>query len=203
MGKWDELADDARLERTVSALKANGMDALVVDSGEQAKGKVLEIIPEGAEVMTMTSVTLDATGIADEINNSGRFDSVRKRLASMDRGKQWREMQKLGAAQEYAIGSVHAVTEDGKVIIASATGSQLPAYAYGSGKVVWVVGAQKIVKDMDEGMRRIEEYVLPLEDARARKAYGMGSGINKVLTVGKEFSPGRIKIILVREKLGF
>lgn len=121
----------------------------------------------------------------------------------MDRKTQGSLMQKMGAGPDWAIGSVHAVTEDGHVLIASATGSQLPAYAYGSSHVVWVVGAQKIVRDSDEGMRRIYEHCLPLEDARARKVYGIGSGVNKVLTINKEVQAGRITMVIVKEKLGF
>lgn len=203
MGAWDELADESSVERTVSALNANGIEAIVVENGAEAKRKVLEILPEGAEVMNMTSVTLDTIGVSDEITKSGKFDSVRNKLMSMDKNEQGAEMRRLGAAPDWTVGSAHAVTEDGRIIVASATGSQLPAYVYGAGKVVWVAGTQKIVKNVDEGIRRINEYVFPLEDARSRKAYGMGSGVNKLLVVNKEISPGRIKIILVKEKLGF
>ncbi len=99
---------------------------------------------------------------------------------------------------------MHAVTEDGKVLIASNSGSQLPAYAYGSGHVIWVVGAQKIVKNLDEGIKRIYEHSLPLESERARKAYGVpGSAVNKLLIINKEIIPGRITMILTKEKLGF
>ena len=121
----------------------------------------------------------------------------------MDQKIQGAEMKKLGAAPEWAIGSVHAVTEDGKVVVASATGSQLPAYAYGSLHVLWIVGAQKIVKDMNEATKRVYEYVLPLESERAMKAYGMGSNVNKELIFNKEVTPGRITMIIVKEKIGF
>ncbi len=203
MEKWENLADEQSLQKTVAALKGSGIEAVVVKDGAEAKRKVLELVPVGAEVMTMTSVTLDTIGVAQEINESGKYDSVKKKLMSMDRATQGREMQKLGAAPEWALGSVHAVTEDGKVIVASATGSQLPAYAYGAGKIIWVVGAQKIVKSQEEGMKRIVEHTFPLENARAQKVYGMGSNISKVLIISKEFAPGRITMILVKEKLGF
>ena len=153
--------------------------------------------------MTMTSVTLEMIGISKEIEESGRFNSIKKKLLSMDRKTHGREMQKLGAAPEYAIGSVHAVTEDGEILIASNSGSQLPAHSYGSDKVIFVVGAQKIVKNIDEGMKRIYEHSFPLEDERAMKAYGMHSGVNKILIINKEFQPARIKVIFVKEKIGF
>jgi L-lactate utilization protein LutB len=204
MKKWDELAEKPVIEKVVTALAANGITAVVVDSGEQAREKVLELVPEGVEVMTMTSETLDSIGIPEIINESGKYDSVRKKLMAMNRETQGREMQKLGAAPDYAIGSVHAVTTDGKAIIVSNTGSQLPAYAYGSAHVIWVVGAQKIVKDIDEAMERIYEYVLPLESKRVQKAYGMPhSNVSKKLVVSRENVEGRIQMIIVREVLGF
>ncbi|MBI4054116.1 MAG: LUD domain-containing protein [Candidatus Doudnabacteria bacterium] len=201
--KFGQLASDQTIEKTIAALAANGVKAEVAENGEAAKQKVLKLIPAGAEVMDMTSVTIGTVSIVKEILESGRYNSVRNKLNKMDRKTQSAEMQKLGAAPDWAVGSVHAVTEGGSVVIASATGSQLPAYAYGATHVVWVVGAQKLVKNLDEAMKRLYEYTLPLEDERARKAYGMGSGVNKVLIVNKEVSPGRISMIIVKERLGF
>ena len=202
---WDTVANEESLNKTVEALNANGVTAIVVESGEDAKAKVLELIPEGVEVMTMTSKTLEAIGVDTVINESGKYDAVMPKLYSMNRQTDGIAMQKLGSAPEYAIGSVHAVTEDGKVVVASGTGSQLPAYAYGSAHVVWVVGAQKIVKNLDDAMTRIYEYVLPLESERANKAYNIttGSYVSKVLIFNKEITPSRITMILVKEKLGF
>ncbi len=203
MNQWMQLANESKIERTVSALKANGIDALVAENGDEAKRKILELLPAGAEVMDMTSTTLDTIGISKEIQDSGKFNSVRKKLFSMDRKTQSSEMRKIGSAPDWAIGSVHAVTEDGNVLIASASGSQLPAYAFGAAHVIWVVGIQKIVKNIEEGMKRIYEYSLPLESERARKAYGVpGSSVNKLLITNKEM-PGRITLIFVKENLGF
>ena len=203
MTEWSKLAEDEAVEKTAKALQENGIEVFVVNNKEEAKKKVFEILPENAEVMTMSSVTINDTGIADEIENFGKYNSVRRKLFSMDKNAQKSDMKKLGAAPEWTIGSVHAVTEDGKIVVASATGSQLPAYAYGSSKVIFVVGTQKIVKNIDDAFKRIEEYTFPLEDARARKAYGVGSGINKLLIINKEVMPDRIKLIFVKEKLGF
>lgn len=203
MKTWDTLADEATIQETVAALDANGIEAMVVESGEAARQKVLGLIPAGAQVMNMTSVTLETIGLAKEIVESGRYDAVRNRFAALDPDKDYLERQRLGAAPEWAVGSVHAVTQDGKVVIASNTGSQLPAYAYGASSVIWVAGAQKIVKDIDEAFSRIYEYVLPLEDKRAQAAYGMGSNVSKLLVVNKEIQKGRLTLIIVKEKLGF
>jgi hypothetical protein len=204
MTQWNSVPTDAVIERTVAALRTHNIEAIVVENGEEAKKKALELMPKHAEVMDMTSVTLASLGIAKHIQESGHYDSVKKKLADMDRKTHGKEMQKHGAAPEWAIGSVHAVTEDGDVIIASNTGSQLPAYAYGSSHVLWIVGAQKIVKNVDEGMKRIYEHTLPLESERARKAYGVeGSFVSKVLIFHREPQPGRITMIIVKEAIGF
>ncbi len=205
MTSWNKLANAQAIQNAIQALQKNGIEVLTVDSGEKAKEKVLELIPQGSEVMTMTSVTLDTIGLSEEINKqNGKFNPVRDRLYAMDRKIQAQEMNRLGAAPQFAIGSAHAITQDGHVLIASNTGSQLPAYAYAALHVIWVVGVQKIVKNTDEGMRRIYEYSLPLESERARRAYGVpGSAVNKILIINKETAERRITVILVKEKLGF
>lgn len=201
---WNQLANKEEVKKTIAALQANGMDTVFVESREEAREKAFSLIPKDKEILTMTSVTLDTLGITKEIDETDKYDSIRQKLNAMDRETQNLEMQKLGAAPEYTIGSVHAVTQDGHVLIASNTGSQLPAYVYGSAHVIWVVGAQKIVKNTEEGMKRIYEYVLPLEADRAHKAYGVpGSNVSKLLIINKEVSPGRLTLILVNQPLGF
>lgn len=196
-----EVSQD-RLEKVATALRANGMEVLVVNSGVDAKETVNQLIPKGAEVMTMTSVTLDETGISDLINKSGEYKANREVLWSQDATLD--EKKRAGNLADWTVGSVHAITEQGQVLIASNSGSQLPAYAYSSDHVVWVVGVQKIVKDLEEGMKRIYEYVLPLESERAKKAYGVaGSNVSKLLLFNKEPRAGRITIILVKQSLGY
>lgn len=203
MGKWDQIVTEQSIKKAVASLAKNGIEAFVVENGVDAKKKVLEIIPKGAEVMTMSSVTLETIGVTHEINESGDYAAVKPKLMAMDRETQGLDMQKLSAAPEWAVGSVHAVTEDGKVLIASNTGSQLAGYVYGSMHVIWVVGAQKIVKNLEEGMKRVYDYVLPLESQRLKKAYGVQSNVSKFLVVNKEVNPDRIKMIIVKEPLGF
>lgn len=204
MGNWENLASEESIQKVVASLKNEGVDSIVLEKGPDAYQKVIELIPKGAEVMTMSSQTLEATGIAKEINESGSYDSVKAKLMKMDRLTQGREMQKLGAAPDWAVGSVHAVSEDGHIFIASNTGSQIAPYAYSAEHVVWVVGTQKIVKDFDEGRKRVYEYSLPRESERQREnGNPNGSNVSKLLIVNKEFRPGRITMILVKEKLGF
>ena len=203
MTDWNELVDEETLRNTVKALGQNGIEAVVAENGEEAKRLALGFIPEGSEVMTMSSVTLDTIGLTSQINESGKYNSIRKRLMTLDVKTQWAERQKLGAAPDYVVGSVQAVTTDGKVIIVSNSGSQLPAYASGATHVVWVVGTNKIVPDLDTGLKRIYEHTLPLENERALKVYGVSSNVSKILIINKETKPKRITIILVKEKLGF
>jgi uncharacterized protein YgbK (DUF1537 family) len=123
---WQELADHAALDETVQALKTNGFTVIVADSADEAKRQVLELVPEGAQVFTAISATLEKTGIAHAINESGRYDSVRKKMAALNRQTQFLEMRRLGATPEFVLGSVHAVTRQGHALVASFGGSQLP-----------------------------------------------------------------------------
>lgn len=203
--KWNTLANKESLNKTIAALKEVNIDAIVVNSGEDAKKKVLELLPKNAEVMVARSTTLDMIGISQVIDESGDYDSVRNKLNKLNPKTQSQERQKLGAAPEWVLGSIHAVTVEGKVLIASATGSQLSAYVFGSPHVIWVVGTQKIVKNLDDGMKRINEYILPLESKRVNKQFNIttGSFVGKLLILNKETVPQRIRIIFVKEVLGF
>jgi len=195
------LASDEQVARAAKTLEANNIHTIVVENGEQAKTELWKLIPAGAEVFTNTSRTLDAMGVPQEVDQ--RYDSVRVKLAKMNRETQNREMIKMGAVPQYIIGSVHAVTEDGVVVVASNTGSQLAPYAASAEHVIWVVGTQKIVPNLEEGLKRVREYTYPLEDERALQTYGMNSFISKWLIVNREVMPGRTTMILVKEKLGF
>jgi LUD domain len=197
------LASDKQIDAAASALERNGMASFVVDSGEDARNSVRSILPIGAEVFNNTSRTLEALGIAEDIERSGLYQPLRPRLYQMDREMQGRELRQLAAAPDFVIGSVHAVTEEGSLLIASASGSQLGPLVSGAGHVIFVIGGQKIVPDVGAGLRRIQDYCFPLEDRRAREAYGVPSGVNNVLIINRSISPGRISALLVRESLGF
>jgi len=201
--KYGKLANNKIVEKTADALKKKGVNVFITENSQEAKEKVKELLPENAEIMNMTSTTLQQSGIEKEIMESGRYQSVKRKLEAMAKNGNEKEKRALGAIPEWTIGSIHALTQDGQFVIASATGSQLPAYAFGAKNVVWVISTKKIVKDLGGALKRIYEYSLPLEDARARKAYGIGSAVNKILIMNKEFQPKRITAILVKEDLGF
>ena len=192
-----------RLERTAAALTAHGFAVEVLDDAAAARERVKDLIPEGASVLTGASETLRLSGIDEDINASGRYASVRAYGMTLDRAKDADEIRRLIASPDVAIGSVNAVAETGALVIASASGSQLPGYAGGAAHAIWVVGAQKVVPDLDTALRRIEEYVLPLESARVQVVYGGPSAVNRVLILHAEPHPGRGTVLLLREAIGF
>ncbi len=201
--EFAKLATAQRIDKTANALEANGIQTLIAETAEDAKRLFFELVPEGAEVFLGSSVTLEQLGIKEAIDASGRYDALRPKMFAMNRQTQGREIRKLVGAPDFAAGSVQAVTEDGHVLIASNTGSQLGPYASGAGKVIWIVGAQKLVKDLNEGLKRIHAYVLPLEEEHMRELYNVGSNVGKVLIVNKEIRPNRITMIIVKEEIGF
>ena len=200
--RFTELPDDQTLADTVTALEEHGFSVEVVDDLDGAREAVLALIPEGSTVMTNTSVTLEETGIADAINDGGPYDAARNKLLALDFATQLPEMKALGGQPEYALGSVHAITRDGTLVIASASGSQLASYAWGAANVIFVVGAQKLVPTLEAARERINEHSLKLEDARAYAAYGQNSTVGKILEIHQEM-PGRIHVVLIRQSVGF
>ena len=203
LSHYATLADEESVTRTAVALEKNGIAVIRATDRAEAKRIVLDLIPEGAQVHHGASVSLEASGIVGEIEGAGRYDPLKPRIWSMDRETDADEIRRLSAAPDVMLGSVHAVSEGGALVTASASGSQLGPYAAGAGKVILLVGTQKIVADLDEALRRIEEYTYPLEDARAEAAYGVHSGVNKVLIINREWTPGRITVVFVDEPLGF
>jgi hypothetical protein len=199
--RFTALPDDATLAATVAALEARGFGTDVVDDLDAAREAVLPRIPHGSTVATNSSVTLEETGIAAAINEGGPYDSARKVL-TFDRATQMREIKTIMLLPDFALGSVHAVTRDGTLVLASALGSQIAAYAWGAANVILVVGAQKLVPDLAAAHERIHQHCLGLENERALQAYGRGSYIGKILEIHQD-DPGRTHVVLIRRAVGF
>jgi LUD domain len=195
-------ASEAAIEAVATALTANNIEAIVVDSGEEARGRVLAMAPEGTEVHWAKSKTMDDLGLSATFLESGRYDPIRPRYMAMDRKTQGREIRKLMAAPDVMLGSVQAVTLDGALVAVSYSGSQIGPYAAGAGRVILVVGSQKIVPDLDAALRRVREHVVPYEDARLREQLGVGTRLAKLLVTFLEAQPGRTTVVLVREPVG-
>ncbi len=195
-------ADEAAIQRVADALRANNIEVVVVDTGDEARDEVLSRIEPGSEVYSGKSLTLEEIGVFAALHEPGRYDTIRPKLQSMDRATQGREMRKLGAAPDTIVGSVNAVTEDGVLVAASATGNQLGAYAAGAGRAIFVIGSQKIVPDLDAALVRIRDTVFPYEDARVRAMLGVGTKLEKILLIFGEWVAGRTTVIFVREPVG-
>jgi LUD domain len=201
--RFTALPEEHALQATVVALEEHGFSVEVVDDLDAAREAVLARIPQGSSVMTNASMTLTETGIADAINDpDGRWDSARNRMFALDFASQAQEMKAIGGQPDYALGSVHAVTRDGTLVIASASGSQLASYAWGAANVIFVVGVQKLVPTLAAAHERIYQHSLPLEDARAQAAYGQHSQVAKILEIHQEL-PGRTHVVLIRQQVGF
>ncbi len=200
--RFAALPDDETLAQTVAGMEGRGVSVDVVDDLDAARSVVLARIREGSSVMTNPSVTLEETGIAPAIDDGGPYDSARSKASTLDRATQLREIKAIMGQPDFALGSVHAITRDGVLVIASALGSQLPSYAFGAANVIFVVGAQKLVPDLAAAHERIHRHCLGLEDARAMEAYGVKSRVGKILEIHRE-DPGRIHVVVIRRRVGF
>lgn len=196
-------ASTAELEALAARLKERNFEPVIVEDAAAARAAVLERLPEGSEVHSAKSKTLEDIGVFQELMESDRYDYLRKRYFKMDRNTQAREMRKLVAAPDIMVGSVQAVTEAGQLVVASASGSQMGPYSAASGKLILVVGSQKIVPDLEAALRRIREYVTPYEDARLRAQMGVGTKLARVLILERDFMPGHTTVILVKEPVGY
>lgn len=195
-------AGEEQIQKVAAALTANNIETIVVDSGDQARAKVLELVPEGAEVHSGKSKTLEDLGLFELFHQSGRYQSVRARYLGMDRRTQHNEIRRISSTPDIMVGSVQAVTLDGALVTASYSASQIGPYASGAGRVILVVGSQKIVPDLDGALGRIKEHVVPYEDARLREQMGVPTKLAKLLITYAEAMPGRTTVILVREPIG-
>jgi LUD domain len=195
-------ADSAQLQALTTRLRERNFEVLVVDDADRAKAAVFALLPEGAEVHSGKSKTLENAGIFDKLMKSGRYNFLRTRLRQMNYETQAREIRKLGAAPDFMLGSVQAVTEAGQLVAASGSGSQIGPYAFGAEHLILVIGSQKVVPDLDAALRRITEHVQPYEDIRLREQMGEGAQLARVLILERDFRPGRTTIILVREPIG-
>ena len=204
---YDTLPALEQVQRTVEAVNERGIHAELVETKEAALARIKALIPPGCVVMTGSSVTLQQIGF-EEILISGDHpwrNFKADLLAEKDPNKQ-SAMRREGTLAEFYLGSVNALAKTGELVFASGSGSQLPAYAYSSRNVIWVAGTQKITPTLDDALRRVREYVLPLEDER-QKSMGnqAGSRINRILIMEGEpaYLRRNLTLILVNQVLGF
>jgi len=196
-------ASPDQLDRAAAALRDHGFVVEVLDDVAAARVRVKDLIPERATVFTGASVTLRQSGIDDDINAGGRYDAVRPRVLAADRATEADAIRRMSATPDYVVNSVAAVTETGSLVLASGTGSQLPASAGGAARAIWIAGAQKVVPDLAAALRRVEDHCLPLESARTMEAYKSPSMVSRLLVLNRELIPGRGTVLLLREAIGF
>jgi hypothetical protein len=201
--QFTEPASAQRLEQTATALRTHGFAVEILDDRAAARARVNDLVPRGASVFTAASETLRLSGIEADLNASGGYQPVKPTIRTLDRTTRADEIRRMTATPDVVVGSVAAVTETGSLVAASATGSQLPAFAGGAARAIWVIGAQKVVPDLATALRRVHDHALPLESARAQRAYGRPSAINRLLILNAEPSPGRGTVLLLRETIGF
>jgi len=195
-------ASEAELEALAARLRERNFEVLVVDDGAAAREEVLSRIPDGASVHSGKSKTLEDAGIFEALMEGDRYEFIRKKTSKLDRRTQMDEIRRLSSTPDVMLGSAQAVTEAGQIVITSASGSQIGPIASGAGKLILVIGSQKVVPDLDTAFRRIKEHVFPYEDARLREQLGVGTRITRTLILESDFVPGRTTIILVRQPIG-
>jgi hypothetical protein len=203
---FNQLVSDEAINNAARGLRSINVEPIIVANGQDALAKIKELIPPGASVMNGASVSLETIGFVDYLKSGqhGWNNLHELVLAEKDPAKQ-AILRKQSVVSDFYLGSVHALLENGQFLIASNSGSQLPHVVYTSTNLIFVVGIQKIVKDFAQGLKRIEEYVIPLEDQRMKSRYGVGTNFSKMVFFRYE-NPNlkrNIKMILVKEVLGF
>lgn len=194
------------IQNTMAALAEHNFEPLHVATGAEALEKIKERIPAGATVMNGASRTLDQIGYLDYVKSGeDPWDNLHTSIVGEKDPEKQKQLRLDALKSDYYLGSAHALTETGEILIASNTGSQLPHLAYTSKNIILVIGAQKIVPTLMDGFARLQEVVIPLEDARMKEAYGYGTTWAKTLVLHAE-NPnlGRsVRVIIVDEELGF
>ena len=195
--------DQAAIDRTVAGLQSRNVDAVVAENGEEARQILIDMIPDGAEVFKSTSETLDTIGYSDYIRETDRYRNLYKEISEeTDRDRQ-RELRRLASVAEYYVGSVHAVAETGEVIVASGSGSQLGAYVYGAKYVIWVTGAQKICPTLDDALDRVKGFSVERHHEWATSQGRPAAPLGKLMIFENEQNPDRVKMVLIKESLGW
>ena len=197
-------ASEATLQHVAEKIRERNIEALIVNNGAEAREIVLERVPKGAQVHSGKSKTLQGAGILEAILDQTQYDALRHKYFKMDRKTQAHEIRRLIAAPDYMLGSLNAITEDGILVATSATSGQIGPYANTAGKVIFVVGSQKIVPDLETALKRVHEYVLPSEDEQVGKATNgnIKSFVGKTLIIEREWLKDRMTVIPVREPIG-
>ena len=203
---YETIPSKEIVEKTVAALKERNIEVLILDTKEQALEKIKALIPKGASVMNGSSTTLEQIGFVDYLKSGAHgWSNLHEAILSEKDPAKQSGLRKQAVLSDYYLGSVHALSETGEFVVASNTGSQLPHIVFTSSNLIFVVGTQKIVPTLADAMRRLEDYVVPLEDKHMKELYGMGTMLSKIVIFKYEnpMMGRKVTVILVQEKLGF
>ena len=201
---FSKKASVETINTVIQRLALRNINAVLVKNKSDALSKIIDMIPEGSSLLEASSTTLKEIGFDDYIkSNPKKWDILKDKIQAESNDTKRADLRRQLTFSDYTIGSVHAITESGEIVFASASGSQIPGYVYTAKNVIWVVGSQKIVNNIEEGIQRIKEYVFPKEDARMKSIGAPGSNIAKIILFYKEMIPGRINLIFVDDILGF
>ncbi|MBI4295451.1 MAG: lactate utilization protein [Chloroflexi bacterium] len=201
---WNRMPGKQAIDKTMAALQQRNFNPVLVADRQAALEKLRQMLPAGAEVMTGGSTTLEEIGFIDLLaSNNHPWRNWKDRIFAEKDPEKQQALRQAATTAEYFIGSVQAIAQTGQVVGADATGSRQGGYVYSARNVVWVVGVNKIVPDLETALRRLHEHCVPLEDARMKNAGYEGTFVGKLVIYEREGLPRRISTILVEEKLGF
>jgi hypothetical protein len=204
MENWDTIPDEETIAKTVEAIRGRGIGVEVVEYRVQALERIKSIIPKEATVMTGSSTTLHQIGFMEHLNTSRHgWKDLHAAIVAQRNEKKRRELRRKSVTADYFLGSINAIAKTGELVACDRTGSRVGAYHYAAKNLILVAGVQKITDDVNLAIKRVIEYVLPLETKRALEVTGTPSASNKWVIIERELQPNRIMLILVRERLGF
>lgn len=204
MNNHSVIPSEDMIIKTVENLKNNGFNPIVVDTKEQALEKLKELVPEGSQFCAGSSTTLNEIGFSSYMaENSGKYSNYGDIIKNENDEEKRRELRRKAVTADYFLGSVNAITQDGTLIAVDQTGSRVGAYLFAAKNLIIVSGVNKIVKDLESGMKRVREYVYPLEDKRLMGMYNVNSSTSKWIIFEREKTPNRVTVILIKEVLGF
>ncbi|TQQ83094.1 lactate utilization protein [Halonotius terrestris] len=200
----DALPSEADIDETITNLEANGFEVVVVDTAEDALDTLQSHIPAGASVMNGHSTTLEEIGFDDYLSDGDHeWESLPDQIWSIDDDADRQAARRDSQTADYFLGSVNGIAQTGELVAADRSGSRIGAYPFAASNVVIVSGINKIVPTLSDALDRLETVAYPLENERAKEAYGVESAIAKQLIFRQELDEGRTTVLLIRDDLGY
>lgn len=202
--RWSKIPSEEELKEAAEAIKSRGINLIVIQDKNEALKKIRELIPKGASVMNGSSTTLAEIGFIDYLSSGKHgWNNLHDKILKEKNQEKQTDLRRKSVAADYFLGSVNSISKTGELVSCDASGSRVTAYPFAAKNLILVAGVQKITSSFEDAIKRVREYVYPMEDKRAREAYGMPSAIGKWVIIEREIFPNRTTLILVKEKIGF